>query len=307
MSGFKFLVNFMAFREFFSIFLKGILMGAANILPGISGGTIAFITGIYERLIYAINSVDFSFALLFLQGRKKEAIKALSRIDFGLFVPLLLGISVSFLLLSRFVKAMLTEQTAIAYAFFLGLIAGSLILILGHAAKAKASKRAFIASTFVFFISFLFAFYFFSIPQIMLEHSPWLLFLSGIAAACAMLLPGISGAYIVLVLGQYDYLLDALQKLSFFPLFIFSLGMLLGFLGFSKILAKLLEKYKTLVFALLSGLVFGSLRMPSEKIIAAQPVNYLAVVLSALAGIVIVLLIEKKASSVKAKPKRPFS
>ncbi|MEM4598610.1 MAG: DUF368 domain-containing protein [Candidatus Diapherotrites archaeon] len=296
----------MAFREFFSIFLKGILMGAANILPGISGGTIAFITGIYERLIYAINSLDFSFALLFLQGKKKEAVKALSRIDFGLFVPLLLGISVSFLLLSRFVKAMLTEQTAIAYAFFLGLIAGSLILILGHAAKSKFSKKVFIESTFVFFISFLFAFYFFSIPQLMLEHSPWLLFLSGIAAACAMLLPGISGAYIVLVLGQYDYLLDALQNLSFFPLFIFSLGMLLGFLGFSKVLAKLMEKYKTLVFALLSGLVFGSLRMPAEKIIAAQPVNYLAVILSALAGFGIVILIEKKASSVRAKSKSAF-
>ncbi|MCX8189922.1 MAG: DUF368 domain-containing protein [Candidatus Diapherotrites archaeon] len=281
----------MALREFFSIFLKGVLMGAANILPGISGGTIALITGIYERLIYAINNLSAGF----------------SKIDFEFFLPLLSGILLSFLLTAGFVKVMLENYTALTYSFFFGLVAGSVALVIRQALVVNISKKDSIATFLIFFASLLFAYFFVSIPTLLIDHSPMVLFLSGIAAACTMLLPGISGAYVLVVLGQYEYLLDALNRLDLPPLVYCSMGMLIGLIGFSKLLALMLKRHKARVFASLAGLVLGSLRVPVEKIIASQPDNYLLIIISALFGFSLLLLLEKKASGKSPSRKNLFN
>jgi len=284
--------------EFLAIFLKGMLMGAADILPGISGGTIAFITGIYERLIFGIRNIDFAFIPLFLQGKFKEARKNLLSIDFGFLIPLLSGIALSFLLLAGLVKTMLTEHKALTYAFFFGLIAGSLIVIAKEISWSKKHKKAFLLNALLFLIGFLFAFFFVALNPIKANHSMPVIFGSGIVAACAMLLPGISGAFTILLLGQYEFMLDALRSFNVPIMALFSIGLFFGFISFARVLAYLIRNNRNLTLAFLSGLMLGSLRLPLETI-KDVPEDPILIFISAAVGFFIILLIERKANSKK--------
>lgn len=275
------------------IFLKGVLMGAADILPGISGGTIALATGIYERLIFGIKNIDFKFIKYAFRKEWKKAKENLLSIDFEFFIPLMLGISCSFLLFSRVLSAAMQENPALAYGFFFGLIAGSARVV--H----KAISSHSIVSIFSFIVGFILAFFFVSLNPLQADHSLLIIFFAAMVASSAMLLPGISGAFMLLFLGQYQFMLNALAELNIAVILVSSAGGFIGFMTFARVLAYLLKKRKNETLALLTGLMLGSLRLPVEKILESGDAGteLLFIFLSAVFGFAIVVILNRFANS----------
>ena len=190
----------MKFVDFFSIFIRGILMGSADIVPGVSGGTIALITGIYERLVHSISTINFTFIKPLLKGDLKGFKERLFyEIDFKFFIPLLCGIGLAMLTLANVISYCMDVYTALTYSFFLGLI---------------------IASSYIFV----------SLNPIAMNHTLPILFISGLIAICAMILPGISGSFLLLLLGQYEYMLNALKTMSLSEIVVFCAGAFIGIL-----------------------------------------------------------------------------
>lgn len=276
------------------IFLKGVLMGAADILPGISGGTIALATGIYERLIFGIKNIDFKFIKYVLQKDWKKAKENLLSIDFEFFIPLMLGISFSFLLFSRILSTAMQENPALAYAFFFGLIAGSARVVY------KAISSHSVLSIFSFIAGFILAFFFVSLNPLQAEHSLAVIFFAAMIASSAMLLPGISGAFMLLFLGQYQFMLNALAELNFAVILVSSAGGFIGFMTFARVLAYLLKKRRNETLALLTGLMLGSLKLPFERILEASAnsnIDLFLILLPAIFGFAIVVLLNRFANS----------
>ena len=277
-------------HEFFVIFLKGMLMGFADILPGISGGTIAFITGIYERLILGIKNIDFRFIIFLLRGRLKEAKRSIASIDFEFFVPLLCGIALAFFLLSNVIHLALSEMRSFSYAFFFGLILGSARVI--HKQIPVRNK----SYAFFLLFGFLFGFFFVALNPLKADHSILTIFFSGFVAISAMLLPGISGAFILLFLGQYEYMLAALKNLELVPIFTFLAGAFFGLITFSRILAYLIKHYRHATLAFLAGLLFGSLRLPLIEVATSSKEELVFLIIVGIAGFSLVFLLERKAN-----------
>lgn len=250
-------------RDRFVIFLKGVSMGLADIVPGVSGGTIALITGIYERLIFAIKSINPEIPLYILRKDFKKAKNEFLDIDFPLLVPLLLGIGTAFLIASRFILTALNKFPAYTYSFFFGLISASAILI--YKRIGEKNYKALLTG----FLGFLFAFWLVGQEAVKFGHNPLMVFLSGFIAICAMILPGISGSFMLLLIGQYKHMLGAVKNFSVeYPtLFIFITGAIISILTFSRILSYLLKKHKPKTLAFLTGLMVGALRLPFEKVI----------------------------------------
>ena len=276
-----------------SIFFRGLCMGSVELIPGVSSATIALITGIYERLVQALSSITFSFMKPLVKGDFSGfKTKFLAEIDFQLFVPLLLGIVIAVLTLSKIIGFLLDTHTAYMFAFFLGLILASAVVLYKH--LAKISRRLIIISI----VGFLLAFLFVGLNPIAANHSLPIIFFSGVIAICAMLLPGISGAFVLLLLGQYKYMLDALNSLNFAVIITFCLGALLGVLGFSKVLHHLLQHYREITLAFLIGVMLGTLRIPYSEIVAniSGPLFMPIAICLALAivGFVVILVMEKK-------------
>ncbi len=262
------------------IFLKGLFMGVADIIPGISGGTIALITGIYERLVHSISKIDFKFVTYFLKGDFDEAKKNISEIDFKLFIPLISGIGLAFLLMSKIIYL-----TALTYAFFFGLILASAVLLYKRGDGMSVKNISFS------FIGFIFAFLFVGFGALQIGHSLPVLFISGTVAICAMILPGISGAFILLFLNQYEYMLFVLKNLRFLEMFTFCFGALIGILCFSRVLDYALKKHETIILSFLIGLMLGALRLPYQNIVSAMD-SILPVLISAMLGFSIIFILE---------------
>jgi len=280
------------------IFLKGMLMGFADILPGISGGTIAFVTGIYERLIFGIKNIDFKFVKFALRGEWKKAKENFFSIDFEFFIPLMLGITCSFLLFSRVLSTVLKNNPTITYAFFFGLIAGSAKVI--H--RSISSHNVF--SILSFFIGFIIALFFVSLNPLQAEHSLAVMFFASMVATSAMLLPGISGAFMLLFLGQYQFMLNALAELNITIILVSSAGGFIGFMTFARVLAFLLKKRRDETLAFLTGLMLGSLRLPFGRILEASAksgINPFLIILSAIFGFAIVVILDRFANSKEKK------
>lgn len=242
------------------IFLKGLLMGGADIIPGVSGGTMALITGIYERLITAIKGLS-DFARPLSRGRFGESIESLKRIDFRLFIPLGIGILLAFGLGSLIIPYLLENYTAYIYAFFFGLILASVRLV--HRRITDSNGTDWITGI----IGFLAAFLLVGMTAVQLAPSHWYIFLCGFIAITAMLLPGISGSFILLMLGQYRFMLEALRNVRMGYLVSFVLGALLSLAISSRILAFLLKRHHTKTMCFLVGLMIGALRLPFEKVV----------------------------------------
>ncbi len=259
-------------KETLVIFLKGLCMGIADIIPGISGGTIALITGIYERLVHSISKINF---------------KNIRNIDFELFLPLLTGIGLALLLMSNIIHFFLQNFTAITYAFFFGLILSSGVLLYKKAGGLSVKNTLFLI------IGFLFAFLFVGSASLKIGHSLPVIFLSGIVGICAMLLPGISGAFILLFLNQYEYMLFVLKDLRFLEMFTFGFGALIGILCFSRVVDYVLNKYRALTMFFLIGLMLGALRFPYQKIASAMD-SLLPVLISSILGFFIVFVLESR-------------
>ncbi len=281
-------------------------MGGADIIPGVSGGTIALITGIYEELIFAIKSIDFKFVIYFLKGFfKKEyfnmAKKNFLSIRFKFLIPIALGIALAFLLLANILGDMLEYFPAYTYAFFFGLILSSAILVY----FSSLNKISLSAIIFVI-LGILFGLIIVGLGGINSQNSIIIIFVAGLITFCAMILPGISGAFILYILGQYTFLLNILRdmtKLDFSNISFaisYILGGIFGLLIFSRVLSFLLKKYRTATLSFIIGLMIGALRKPGEFIIN-EPANLLITILASLSGILAVSLVGYYEFKLKSK------
>lgn len=276
-------------KEMFLIFLRGLFMGSADIIPGVSGGTIALITGIYERLIYAISSIKFSFLKPLLSCDFTDfKNKLIEEIDFELFIPLFLGIGIAFITLAKVISYLLDTQTAYTFSFFLGLILASAYILY---TKLENISLKLIAITA---IGIILSYIFVGLNPIATNHSLIVIFISGLIAICAMILPGISGSFLLLLLGQYQYMLNALNSRNLIEIIVFCIGAVIGILGFSKLLNYLLERYESATMAFLIGIMLGTLRLPIIKITSSANGSWIICVLLALIAFVFIIMIEKK-------------
>jgi putative membrane protein len=269
-------------------------MGAADIIPGVSGGTVALITGIYERLIDAIKSVNLLFVPYFFRGfvdRKyfTKAKENFQGIDFKLLLPLVAGIAVAFLLIANAIGPLFDNYPTYTYALFFGLILSSSFFVYTSVGKINIGAPVFVL------LGFLAGFFIVGLEAIQATHTLPVLFFSGVITICAMILPGISGAFILLLLGQYKFMLDILRgftSLDFSGLsyaLSYIAGGVVGILVLSRVLSYLIKNYRIATLSFLLGLMLGALRKPGE-IIMNNPENIAITVVFAAAGVLIVSL-----------------
>jgi putative membrane protein len=238
-------------KDYIVIGLKGMAMGAADVVPGVSGGTIAFISGIYEELLVAISSVNLDL----FKTLKKEGFKAAwKQLNGSFLLSLFAGIFISIISLAKAIKYLLENEPILLWSFFFGLVLASIIYI-----AKQITKWNFIAVIVLVLGAFL-AYYITTLNPLVSENSSSLYILSaGAIAICAMILPGISGSFILVLLGAYKPILDALNNRDFKTIFIFIVGAIIGLLSFSKILKWLFAHYKNYTLAVLTGFIIGSL------------------------------------------------
>ena len=279
-------------KEAILIFIRGVLMGSADIVPGVSGGTIALITGIYAHLIEAISRIKFGFVKPLLKGDINGFIEGLfEEIDFKFFIPLVLGIGIAFLTLAKVVTFCMDAYPAWTYSFFLGLIIASAVILFRKLEKIDLKNILFAI------IGLVLTYIFVSLNPIAANHSLPILFVSGMIAICAMILPGISGSFLLLLLGQYKYMLNALHTLSIVEIVVFVVGALIGILGFSKILNYLLKNYEELTMAFLIGVMLGSLKVPGVEIINSVSLNFAGLFpcfIVAVVGFALIIILETR-------------
>jgi len=240
-----------SFKEYVVISLKGMAMGAADVVPGVSGGTIAFISGIYEELLNSISSFNFSLINVF----KNEGFKSVwIKVNGNFLVSLFVGILISVLSLAKLIESMLENHPIVIWSFFFGLVLASIIYI--GKQITKWTKGSFLC----LILGAILAFYITTLnPMVSANSSPWFLFLAGMIAICAMILPGISGSFILVLLGAYKPVLNALNTKDFVSIIIFLVGAILGLLSFSRMLKWLFSTYKNYTLATLTGFIIGSL------------------------------------------------
>ncbi len=225
-------------------------MGAADVVPGVSGGTIAFITGIYDTLLESIRRVNPSL----LSKWRKEGFSAVwTHVNGTFLVSLLSGILTAILTLAKAVSYALTEHPVVIWAFFFGLIVASAIHMIKQVERWAMGEIALAIGGAIFAYGITVA------SPITLEFSMLTVFIAGSIAICAMILPGISGSFILLLLGMYAPVLDAVKSLNLPILALFALGCLVGILSFSHVLSWLLNNYRSLTIAFLTGLLIGAL------------------------------------------------
>jgi putative membrane protein len=238
------------FKDFIMIFLKGMSMGAADIVPGVSGGSIALITGIYEKLLDSIKSID------------REALGYLFRLEFKLLwshvngnflLTLLVGILTSIFTLSTLITYLMEFHPIPLWSFFCGLIIISAIIILRDITKWTFGV------VLAIIIGTISAFYITGLPPIGSPDALWFTFVAGAIAICAMILPGISGSFLLLIMGQYERILAAVSDKNIPVLALFALGCIVGLLSFSRLVSWLLKKHHALTIGLLSGFMLGSI------------------------------------------------
>lgn len=254
-------------------------MGIADVIPGISGGTIAFMLEIYEDLIKAIRSFDMEFVKFMLRGKFKEASKSVAWRFLG---ALLSGIACAILVFSKVVSWLMVHYPVFLNAFFFGLIMATVPIIAKVMKKWDASKLSALV------LSSIGTFYFVQMVPVKTPDTWWFIFFSGALAICAMILPGISGAFILLLLGKYQYMLNAIHERQIVTILIFLCGIVVGILSFVRVLEWLFRRYHDMTIAILTGFVIGSLNKiwpwkkvlqsmvtDSGKVIVIQDVNTL--------------------------------
>jgi putative membrane protein len=238
--------------DYLIISLKGLAMGAADVVPGVSGGTIAFISGIYEELIGTLNNINFSL----LKHLKTQGLKSTWKKANGSFlVALLTGVFVSIVSLAKGVEWVLEHHPILLWSFFFGLILASIIYV-GKQIKTTAKDfKIFIAMAIGAAVAYLIT----TLNPSETTDTHLFLFFAGALAICAMILPGISGAFILVIIGAYAPVLQAINSRNLKTILIFGAGAVVGLLSFSKLLKWLFEKYHRLTLAVITGFMIGSL------------------------------------------------
>jgi putative membrane protein len=244
------------------VFVSGLLMGIADTIPGVSGGTVAMVLGFYDRLVTAISRCDATLLRLVIGGRWREASE---RLDLRFLLTLGLGIGGGILGLATLIRGLLREYPLPVNAVFFGLVAGSCLLV-GRGIGGWTKLRAALVV-----VAFVVAFELLGFPEGSIEPSGGRLelFASGAIAICAMILPGVSGAFLLKVMGQYEGIINLLAELaagratfeSLVTLAVFACGCLAGLIGFSKLLRRLLDRHRESTMAVLTGAMCGSLRV----------------------------------------------
>lgn len=237
-------------RKYILTFFKGVAMGAADVIPGVSGGTIAFLTGIYTELLSSIKSINFKAVKLLFTGRFAEFSQA---VNFKFLLAVASGILLSIFSLARLMQYLLVHHPIPLWSFFMGLIAASAIYVLREIGKWKlihiVSLLAGIAvAAYICLVS----------PSQTTEEY-WFIFISGAIAICAMILPGISGSFILLLMGKYAFIMKAVTDFNIPVLATFAVGAILGIITFSHFLTWLLKKYYKPTICVLAGFMIGSL------------------------------------------------
>lgn len=232
------------------IFLRGLLMGAADIVPGVSGGTIAFITGIYDTLLSSIRAVDLDFLYKVF---RLDVRGAWEHINGGFLLALLLGIATSIFSLAQLISWVLEHHPLRLWAFFFGLILASALVLLRQVERWNGARLSSLLAGIAIALFIALS------PVVSMDFGLAGVFLSGFLAICAMILPGISGSFILVLLGMYGTVLVAVKSLDVAFLAIFALGAAAGLLCFSRLLHWLLHRFHQGTMALLTGFLFGSL------------------------------------------------
>jgi len=232
------------------VFLRGLMMGAADIVPGVSGGTIAFITGIYDTLLGSIRAVDLEFlGKLF----KADISGAWQHVNGGFLLALLLGIGTSIFSLARIISWTLEHHPVPLWAAFFGLILASALVLLRQVHNWSVPRVLCLLAGVALAVFIALS------PVATFEVGFAGVFLSGFLAICAMILPGISGSFILVLLGMYGTVLTAVKSLDLMFLAVFAVGAASGLICFSRLLYWLLHRFHQATMALLTGFLFGSL------------------------------------------------
>lgn len=234
-----------------SVGLKGFCMGAADVVPGVSGGTIAFITGIYEELLKSIRSFDLTFLKALTSFRIRDA---LAQTGWKFLLPLGTGILAAVLTLAKGLAWLLQHQPVLIWSFFFGLVLASAVTVARDLDVWRFSHTVWML------LGTLGAFFLVGMVPVSTPNAPWFLFLSGSVAICAMILPGISGSFILVLLGKYEYVLQAVNNRDILTLALVGSGAVVGLLSFVRLLSWLLRRYRYQTMAILTGFMLGSLR-----------------------------------------------
>jgi putative membrane protein len=242
------------------IMLKGMAMGIAELVPGVSGGTIAFVTGIYEEFISSINNISLST----FKTLKTEGFSAFwNRLNGTFLVVLFGGMLLSILSFSKLITWLLEFHPIPIWSFFFGLVLASVIFV------AKAINKWNLAAISLFALGAIIAFYITTLPPSANTDSLPFLFFSGALAICAMVLPGISGSFILVLLGSYKTILDAVNDKDVKIILTVGVGVVFGILSFARVLKWMFTNYKNATLAILTGFILGSLNKiwPWKKIL----------------------------------------
>lgn len=307
-------------KDYILLYLKGIGMGAADVVPGVSGGTVAFITGIYDELLHSINSVNLEALKLLRAGNFVELWR---KINGNFLACVFAGIATSLISLAKLVTYLLEHHPILIWSFFFGLILISAPLVL------REIKKWNLSVVVMFFAGAGIAYAVTVLSPTQSPEAVWFVFFAGSLAICAMILPGISGAFILLLIGKYQYMVTALLNFNIPVILVFMLGCAVGLVSFAKLLSWVLDKYHSATVALLAGFMIGSLNKvwPWREVLefvtnskgeqvpafdkSILPWDYLATtgkdpqvfqaILMMALGVFIVVLIEKIAVRLKTK------
>jgi putative membrane protein len=286
--------------------LKGFCMGSADIIPGVSGGTMALILGIYERLLMAIRSFDKPWLESIFKFRVSEA---LARNDLLFLIPLGFGIIFAILFFTRVIPlpTLIVTHPELIYGLFFGLILASIVILMGEVDKYGVKE------IIITMIGVAIGFTIVNLVPVETPTAAWFIFLCGFIAISAMLLPGISGSFILLILGKYAYIINALGTFDFAVILAFGCGALTGLIVFSRAIVWLLGHYHQATLLVIKGILIGSLWMiwpfqeriyetvrEKERLVGSSPIwpgalDFTVVGSAALliAGFVLVLVIHR--------------
>ena len=236
-------------------------MGAADVVPGVSGGTIAFISGIYEELLNSISNIN----LTLFKTLKKEGVKAAwQQLNGNFLASLFVGVFISIISLAKVISWMLISHPILLWSFFFGLVLASIIYI------AKQITKWNIITVVLAILGAVLAYYITTLNPMISENSSTLfMFFAGAIAICAMILPGISGSFILVLLGAYKPVLEAVNNRNITTIAAIGAGAIIGLLSFSRILKYLFKNYKNYTLAVLTGFIIGSLNKiwPWKKVL----------------------------------------
>lgn len=298
-------------KDYGILVLKGMSMGAADVVPGVSGGTIAFIVGIYDELINSIRSINPTNLKLLFRGRFAAFWKA---VNANFLLSVVCGIAISVFSLAKLITWLLSTHPILVWSFFFGLVLSSTWFVAQDIQQWNwKTVTAFVAGIGI-------AYYITVATPAQTPNGLPFIFLCGAIAICAMILPGISGSFILVLLGKYFYIMEAVKNLDFVILGVFLLGAVLGITSFSHILSYALRKFRAVTLAVLTGFMLGSLNKvwPWKEIhtetingqefaiehnIAPDQFIWQAVVLM-LAGFLLVFILEKISSRSSSEPEK---